>query len=112
MLRLTGALSPVSIFFPALLGASVSFSSFAVQANEVTTPTAQRWLGHGVVQAFSAQSVTLVRHSQTEMACHDDAHLPCHPVPCSMVQKPGDPLTFIAERSGDGFQIVSLTPQR
>jgi Cu(I)/Ag(I) efflux system protein CusF len=26
--------------------------------------------------------------------------------------KPGDRVTFILERSGDGFQIVSLTPQR
>lgn len=29
-----------ALFLSALLGASVSFSSFAVQANEVTTPTA------------------------------------------------------------------------
>ena len=50
-----------ALFLSALLGASVSFASFAVQANEVSSPSAQRWQGHGVVQSFSAQSVML-RH--------------------------------------------------
>lgn len=102
-----------ALFLSALLGASVSFSSFAVQANEVTTSTVQRWQGHGVVQAFSAQSVTLEHDAIPELKW------PAMTMPFTLSSgavlngaKPGDRVTFILERSGDGFQIVSLTPQR
>ncbi|QPK01679.1 copper-binding protein [Enterobacter mori] len=102
-----------ALFLSALLGASVSFASFAVQANEVSSPSAQRWQGLGVVQSFSAQSVMLRHDAIPELKW------PAMTMPFTLSAgavlngaKPGDEVTFTLERAGDGFQIVSLTPQR
>ncbi|WP_368544692.1 copper-binding protein [Enterobacter soli] len=102
-----------ALLFSALLGATLSFSSVAAQASEISTPAAQRWQGHGVVQSFSAQSVMLQHDAIPELKW------PAMTMPFTLASgaalngaKPGDKVTFILERAGDGFQIVSLTPQR
>ena len=71
-----------TLFLSALVGASISFASYTVQAN-------QTWQGRGVVQSISDNAVML-RHEAI----------------------PGDEVTFTLERAGDGFQIISLTPAR
>lgn len=102
-----------ALFFSALLGASLSFAPYAAQANEAVAPSAQRWQGRGVVQSFSAQSVMLQHDAILELKW------PAMTMPFTLSSgavlngaKPGDKVTFILERAGEGFQIVSLTPQR
>lgn len=95
-----------TVFLSALLGASVSFASFAVQAT-------QSWQGHGVVQSFSEHAVILQHDAIPELKW------PAMTMPFTLSAgakrndvKPGDEVTFTLERAGDGFQIVSLTPKR
>lgn len=102
-----------ALFFSALLGASLSFAPYAAQATEAAAPSAQRWQGHGVVQSFSAQSVMLQHDAIPELQW-PAMTMPFTLSPGAVLKgaKPGDKVTFILERAGDGFQIVSLTPQR
>ncbi|MBM3069891.1 copper-binding protein [Enterobacter sp. RHBSTW-00994] len=102
-----------ALFFSALLGASLSFSPLAAQANEVSVPSVQRWQGQGVVQSLSEQSVMLQHDAIPELKW------PAMTMPFTLSAnaalngaKPGDKVTFTLERSGDGFHIVSLTPLR
>ncbi|ELW1646672.1 MULTISPECIES: copper-binding protein [Enterobacter] len=95
-----------ALFLSALLGASVSLASFTVQAD-------QRWQGHGVVQSVSENSVMLQHDAIPELKW------PAMTMPFTLSPgaalngaKPGDEVTFTLERAGDGFRIVSLTPQR
>ncbi|MGS2874044.1 copper-binding protein [Enterobacter huaxiensis] len=95
-----------ALYLSALLGASVSFASFSVQAN-------QSWQGHGVIQSVSKNSVMLQHDAIPELKW------PAMTMPFTLSAgaelngaKPGDEVTFTLERAGDGFQIVSLTPKR
>ncbi|MCS5451837.1 copper-binding protein [Enterobacter huaxiensis] len=95
-----------ALYLSALLGASVSFASYSVQAN-------QSWQGHGVVQSVSKDAVMLQHDAIPELKW------PAMTMPFTLSAgaelngaKPGDEVTFTLERAGDGFQIVSLTPKR
>ncbi len=102
-----------ALFFSALLGASFAFTAVAVQANTVTSPSVQRWQGQGVVTAFSTNAVTL-EHDAIPALKWPAMTMPFTLSPDAALNgaKPGDKVTFTLERAGDGFQIISLTPQR
>ena len=85
-----------TLFLSALVGASISFASYTVQAN-------QTWQGRGVVQSISDNAVML-RHEAIPFTLSAGATL--------NGAKPGDEVTFTLERAGDSFQIISLTPAR
>mgnify|MGYP000437970169 CR=1 FL=1 len=101
-----------ALFLSALLGASVSFASFAVQANEVSSPSAQRWQGHGVVQSFSAQSVML-RHDAIPELKWPAMTMEFAVANPSLLAglKPGSAVTFeFVERQPGEWVITSAAP--
>ena len=95
-----------TLFLSALVGASISFVSYTVQAN-------QTWQGRGVVQSISDNAVMLRHEAIPELKW------PAMTMPFTLSAgatlngaKPGDEVTFTLERAGDSFQIISLTPAR
>lgn len=102
-----------ALIFSALLSACFALSSWSVQATENASPVTQQWQGQGVIQTITSRSLVIQHQAIPALKW------PAMTMPFAFsadvdltVVKPGEQVTFTLVRAGDGFQIISLTPQR